>query len=85
MRFFPTIPHGPGEPIPDIPKFPIRLAVNFVDFGDCESFRSPFECLPNLERRLRYTKKYVGCVHCHGEQGAAERAMGEKPASFQYN
>lgn len=34
------IPHAPGEPVPDIPKFPIRLAVNFVDFGDCE-FPSP--------------------------------------------
>ena len=37
MQFFPMIPHAPGEPVSDIPKFPIRLAVNFVDFGDCES------------------------------------------------
>jgi hypothetical protein len=41
MQFFPMIPHAPGEPVPDIPKFPIRLAVNFVDFGDCESSDSP--------------------------------------------
>jgi len=40
MRFFPMIPHAPGEPVPDIPKFPTRLAVNFVDFGDCESSHS---------------------------------------------
>jgi hypothetical protein len=31
------IPHAPGDPTSDIPKFPIRLAVNFVDFGDCEN------------------------------------------------
>ena len=37
MQFFPMIPHAPGDPVPDIPKFPIRLAINFVDFGDCES------------------------------------------------
>ena len=43
MQFFPMIPHAPGEPVPDIPKFPIRLAVNFVDFGDCENSDStPF-------------------------------------------
>lgn len=44
MQFFPTIPHAPGEPISDLPKFPIRLAVNFVDFGDCEGFGSLLEC-----------------------------------------
>lgn len=37
MQFFPMIPPAPGDPVPDIPKFPIRLAVNFVDFGDCKS------------------------------------------------
>lgn len=35
------IPHAPGEPVPDKPKFPIRLAVNFVDFGDCERSDCP--------------------------------------------
>jgi len=41
MQFFPMTPPTPGDPAPDIPKFPIRLAVNFVDFGDCESSNFP--------------------------------------------
>lgn len=40
MQFFSMIPHAPGDPVPDVPKFPIRLAINFVDFGDCEIFVS---------------------------------------------
>lgn len=41
MQFFPMIPLAPGDPVPDIPKFPIRLAVNFVDFGDRKSSYPP--------------------------------------------
>jgi len=78
MQFFPTIPHAPGEPAPDLPKFPIRLAVNFVDFGDCESSDSPHVCHPHLKHRLQHPQEYVGRVHCDGEQGATGCAMGKE-------
>ena len=49
MQFFPMIPPAPGEPVPDAPKFPIRLAVNSVDFGDCKNSKFFLVYIPLIE------------------------------------
>lgn len=59
MQFFPMIPHAPGDPVPDIPKFPIRLAVNRVDFGDCESSVPPLSSIfLNCTQTLLYQRAH---------------------------
>ena len=79
LLYDPSCSRGANSGYTKIPNTPCGKLCRL--WGLCE-VSPPLQRLSDIKHRFRYAKEYAGCIHYHGKQGAAKRAMGEQSAGL---